>query len=104
MREIATQSLPVLQFYLIIDATQNISGTEQESICIWFVDHDLLPQEVFVGLYQVPGITGAETAKAALDVMQELNIPVSSLCGHYGAANMPGKYPEVQAELKKRQP
>uniref|UniRef100_A0A087XAH7 DUF4371 domain-containing protein n=1 Tax=Poecilia formosa TaxID=48698 RepID=A0A087XAH7_POEFO len=106
VREISAciQALLVLQYSLIIDGTQDISG-QQESICLRFVDHDLVPQEVFVGLYQVPGTTGAENAKSALDVLR-LNIPVSSLCGqtYDGAANMSGKYSGILAELKKMQP
>lgn len=41
------RSLAVLQFSIIIDG---ISGTEQESICFRYVDEDLVPHEVFVGL------------------------------------------------------
>ncbi|KAK7898153.1 hypothetical protein WMY93_019006 [Mugilogobius chulae] len=108
VREIANciNSLPVVQYSLIVDGTQDISGSEQESICLRFVDHDLVPHEVFVGLYQVPGTTGAEIAKAAIDVLQRLSIPLSSLRGqtYDGAANMSGKYAGVQAELKKVQP
>lgn len=51
------QLLPVLQYSLIIDGTQDVSGTEQESICLGYVDHDLVPHEVFIGLYEVPGTT-----------------------------------------------
>lgn len=108
VRDIAKsiRSLPVLQYSLIIDGTQDISGAEQESICLRFVDNDLVPQEVFFGLYQVPGTTGVEIARAAIDVLQRLNIPVSCLRGqtYDGAANMSGKYSGVQAELKKMQP
>lgn len=95
-----------MQYSLIIDGTQDISGTEQESICLRFVDHDLVPQELFVGLYQVPGTTGVEISKAAVDVLLRLNLPVSSLRGqtYDGAANMSGKFSGVQAELKKIQP
>lgn len=46
----------------------NTFQVEQESVCIQFVDHDL-PQEVFIGLFEVIRTTGEEIAKAALDVL-----------------------------------
>lgn len=57
------QVLPALQYSLIIDGSQDVAGTEQESICVRYVDHDLVPIEVFVSLYEVPGNTGVEIAK-----------------------------------------
>ena len=100
------QLLPVLQYSLIIDGTQDVSGTEQESICLRYVDHDLVPHEVFIGLYEVPGTTGVEIAKMAEDVLLRLNISISGLRAqtYDGAANMSGKYSGAQAELKRQQP
>ena len=37
------------QYSIICDGAQDISGKEQESISIRFVDADLFPQEVFIG-------------------------------------------------------
>lgn len=45
--------LPVTQFALIVDGTQDISGQEQESVCLHYVDHDLNPHEEFIGMYSV---------------------------------------------------
>ena len=100
------QMLPVLQYSLIIDGTQDVTGTEQEAICFRYVDHDLVPREVFIGLYEVPGTTGVEIARMAEDVLLRLNIPISGLRGqtYDGAANMSGKYSGAQAELKRQQP
>ena len=47
------QGLPTLQYSIIIDGTQDVSGVEQEAICLRYVDSDLLPHEDFVGLYEV---------------------------------------------------
>lgn len=60
VRDIAKsiQALPVLQYSIIIDGTQDISGVEQESICIRYVDHNLVPHEAFIGLYEVLGSQG----------------------------------------------
>uniref|UniRef100_A0A3B3QRQ9 TTF-type domain-containing protein n=1 Tax=Paramormyrops kingsleyae TaxID=1676925 RepID=A0A3B3QRQ9_9TELE len=100
------QSLSVLQFSIIIDGTQDISGAEQESICLRYVDEDLVPHEVFIGLYEVSGTTGVEIAKMAVDVLLRLNIPMTCLRGqtYDGAANMSGAYSGAQVVLKKYQP
>ena len=108
VREIAStiRSLSVLQFSIIMDGTQDIQGKEQVSICLRYVDQDLVPQEVFVGLYEVLGTTGEKMAKIATDVLLRLNIPISGLRGqtYDGAANMSGKFSGAQAVLKKEQP
>jgi len=67
------------------------------------VDQDLVPQEVFVGLYEVLGTTGEQMAKLAIDVLLRLNIPISGLRGqtYDGAANMSGKFSGAQAVLKR---
>ena len=98
--------LPVLQYSVIIDGTQDVSGTEQESICLRYVDHDLVPHGVFIGFYEHPGTIGVEIAKMAEDVLFRLNIPISGLRAqtYDGAANMSGKYSGAQAELKRQQP
>ncbi|KAK0152297.1 Zinc finger MYM-type protein 1 [Merluccius polli] len=94
-----------MQYSIIIDGTQDVSG-EQESICIRYVDQDLVPHEVFVGLYEVSGTTGEAIARMARDVLLRLNIPIACLRGqtYDGAANMSGKHSGVQAEMKRQQP
>lgn len=108
VRDIAKsiQALPVLQYSIIIDGTQDISGVEQESICIRYVDHDLVPHEAFIGLYEVLGTTGEAIARVAKDVLLRLNIPIAGLRGqtYDGAANMAGIHSGVQAEIKRQQP
>ena len=37
----------------MVDETQDISGKEQESIVIRFIDDDLQPIELFYGLYEI---------------------------------------------------
>ncbi len=58
-------SLPVVQYSLIIDGTQDAAGFEQESFCLRFVDKDLQPREEFIGLYQVTSTTGENIASVA---------------------------------------
>lgn len=95
------QALPVLQYSIIIDGTQDISGVEQESICIRYVDHDLVPHEAFIGLYELSGTAGEAIARVAKDVLLWLNIPVTGLRGqtYDGAANMAGIHSGVQAKI-----
>ncbi|KAJ4941155.1 hypothetical protein JOQ06_027442 [Pogonophryne albipinna] len=108
IKEIVSEitSMPVVQFTIIIDGTQDISGVEQESICVRFVDADLQPKEDFLGIYQVSSTTVQNIAKMACDVMTRLQLPLSQLRGHTydGAANMAGRLQGVQAILRKEQP
>lgn len=48
-----------------MDGTQGVIGTEQESICMRYVDHNLVPQEAFIGFYEVAETTGENLAKVA---------------------------------------
>ena len=73
--------LPVTQFALIVDGTQDISGQEQESVCLRYVDHDLNPHEEFIGMYSVHETTGESLANVVLDVTCRLNLPLSALRG-----------------------
>ncbi|KAI4833261.1 hypothetical protein KUCAC02_016171 [Chaenocephalus aceratus] len=79
-------------YSIIINGTQDVSGVEQEAMCIRYVDHDLIPHEDFVGLYEVSSTTGKNLAKVATDVLLRLNLPLSCLRGqtYDGAANMSG--------------
>ncbi|XP_063754288.1 zinc finger MYM-type protein 1-like isoform X1 [Eleginops maclovinus] len=99
-------SLPLIQYSLIIDGTQDAAGVEQESFCLRFIDKNLQPREEFIGLYQVTSTTGENIASAAKDVLLRLNLPLSQLRGqaYDGAANMSGRMQGVQAHLKKEQP
>lgn len=68
VREIVTQeihSLPVVQYSLRIDGTQDAAGVEQESFCPRFVDKNLQPREEFIGLCQLISTTGENIASVA---------------------------------------
>lgn len=55
--------MPVVQFALITDGTQDISGVEQESICLRFIDADLQPKKGFLGLFSVISVKGKILAR-----------------------------------------
>lgn len=100
------RSLPIVQFSVIVDGTQDVSGAEQESVCLRYVDHDLVPHKEFIGLYRVSETTGEGIAKVATDVLLRLNLPMSGLRGqsYDGASNMAGKYTGAQAIVRRQQP
>lgn len=68
IRDTASEILsqPHLQYSIIIDGTQAITGTEQKSICLRYTDHNLIPHEEFFGLYTVLLTTGQNRTKYLL--------------------------------------
>nr|XP_008300301.1 PREDICTED: uncharacterized protein LOC103372433 [Stegastes partitus] len=73
------RSHPQLQFSVIMDGTQDVSGKEQEAVCVRYVDHDLIVHEEFVGMYEVSVTTGENLAKVIMDVTEELECLNTSL-------------------------
>ncbi len=100
------RSLPVLQYSIIMDGTRDISGVEQEALCLHYVDTGLLVHKDFIGLYETTSTTGENLARIILDVLLRLNLPVSGLRGqaYDGASNMAGKYSGAQAVIQRAQP
>lgn len=93
-------------FSLICDGTQDCSGQEQESICIRYVDAELVPHEVFVGMYQTYESTGKCIANLLKDVCLRLDLPLSCLRGqtYDGASNMSGAYRGAKSYILDYQP
>lgn len=89
-----------------MDGTQDVSGAEQEALCLRYVDLDLVVHEEFIGLYETTSTTGENLAKIILDVLLRLNLSVSGLRGqvYNGEANMAGKYSGAQAVICQTQP
>ena len=74
-------AIPVVQYSIIIDGTQDVSGTEQESICLRYVDSDLEANEFLLWFHEASSTTGEEISKIASDVLLRLNLPISGLRG-----------------------
>ena len=93
-------------FSIIVDGTQDVSGTEQQSICIRYVNEELKPIEAFLGLYESPDTTGSTIASCVFDVLTRLQLPLTNLRGQTfdGASNMSGAYKGCQAIIGQRQP
>ena len=93
-------------FSVIADGTTDVSGKEQFSLCLRYVEDDLTPKEKFVGMYECPD-SGAETlSKAVLDVTLRLMGGTAMLRGqcYDGASNMSGRLSGVQARITREQP
>jgi len=88
-----------------IKKSTDVSGLEQVSICMRYVDADLWPQEVFLGLIETCSTTGDTLASLIYDVMLCLGLPVKNLRGqcYDGAANMSERFQGVQAKIGEKQ-
>ncbi|XP_033122730.1 zinc finger MYM-type protein 1-like [Anneissia japonica] len=93
-------------FAVIVDGTQDINGTEQESICIRHVNDDLDVHEDFIGLYEAPSTTGGTLSKVVADVLVRLGLSINNLRAqtYDGTSNMSEKYIGCQAKIKEQQP
>jgi len=93
-------------YAIIVDGTQDINRTEQESICIRLVAENLQPREEFMGFYTVDYTTGHMLASCIKDALVRFQLPLDKLRGqtYDGAANMSGAYNGCQAILCREQP
>ena len=82
------------QYSIVVDGTQDCTGSEQESICVRYVNADLEPTEAFLGLYQPLDTKGSSIAAVIEDVLTRLDLPLNNLRAqtYDGAANMAGEY------------
>jgi len=75
--------LRVVAYSVTVDGTQDISGHEQQSICLQYVDKQLKLVEAvtqaFIGMHEPPGTTRQTTADCVLDVLIRMELPVSQL-------------------------
>ncbi|XP_076311738.1 zinc finger MYM-type protein 1-like [Tachypleus tridentatus] len=93
-------------FALMVDGTQDVTGAEEEAICVRYVDENLDVHEIFLGLYSVSNTTGETISSTILDVLTRLNLPLSGLRAqtYDGAATMSGAYSGCQAKITEKQP
>jgi len=106
LRSILTRVHKSQTFAVIVDGTQDITRTEQESICIRYVSDDLQPIEDFVGFYALDETTGSMLATCVKDCLMRFQLPIENLRGqtYDGASNMRGKYNGCQAIIRRDQP
>lgn len=106
VRKLASDVRKSGPFSVMVDGTQDVSGQEQESICIRYVDEHLNSHETFFGLYSVESTSGESISTVIFDVLIRLNLPLDNLRAqtYDGAANMSGAYRGCQAKVKEAQP
>ena len=106
VRSIASSVRASGSFAVIVDGTQDVSKKEQLSICLRYVDEQLFPHQVFVGMYEPPTTTGEDLATSVQDVLIRLQLPIADLRGqtYDGASNMSGQYKGCQALINQKQP
>lgn len=94
-----------LVFSVICDGTRDITGDEQESICLRWCD-GLEPTESFLGFYKTQSTTGKAIASIISDSLLRLGLPLSCLRGqaYDGAGNMKGSKKGAQSIIIDNQP
>jgi len=81
-----------------MDGTQDLIWSKQESISLRHVDHNLIPQEAFIGFYEVSDTTGEHLDKVTFNVLVRLNMPLSGLQEYDGGIK------GAQAKILEQQP
>ena len=89
-------------FGLTADGTTDISGKEQFSCSLQFVDSTLVVRNTFLGFYNAPDVSANTLFLSIKDIFIRLDLPIERLQGYCfdGAANMSGQFNGVRAKLK----
>jgi hypothetical protein len=89
---------------VLADETRDLSGTEQMTICIRWVDKDLLVHEDLLGLYSLSGLgqTAGVLTQCLKDVLIHCQLPFADLHGqgYDGASAMSGSISGVAQRIK----
>ena len=106
IRQITSEIRNSGSFSVIVDGTQDCNHKEQESLCIRYVNKDLKPVELFLGLYNTDSTTGQSLSQLILDALLRLDLPIRMLRGqtYDGASNMSGVYNGAQSLIKQTCP
>ncbi len=93
-------------FSIVVDGTRDITGIEQESICIRYVNENLEPIKIFCGLYEAKSTTGEDISNIILEALHDHHLSLEMLRGqtYDGAGNMSGIYNGTQAKIRQKQP
>jgi hypothetical protein len=96
-------------FTVLADETTDVSGTEQFSLCVRYVDDTdstCKIREDFLQFVPIFDVTGKGLAKVILDSLRSFGINTSHLRGqgYDGAAAMSGRFNGVQAFIKEQHP
>ena len=92
LRAIAMNIHSADMFTIMADECTDMSNCEQLAICFRWVDTDLEVHEMFVGLYQIDGISANTIVETLKDCLVRMNLQWNRCRGQCfdGAANMAG--------------
>ena len=95
----------ISKYSILADETRDVSRIEQLTICIRWIDTNLLVHEDLLGMYSLRGIgqTAKALAKCLKDVVTRCQLPYADLHGqgYDGASAMSGSISGVAERLKK---
>lgn len=93
-------------FAIICDGTTDVSGKEQEALCVRFVDDAGEVCEHFLCVIEPPDTTGKTLAAMIEGALRGYGLQLSDARGqgYDGAANMSGRHNGTQAIIKQTQP
>ena len=88
-------------FTIMMDECVDSSNKEQLVICFRYVTEELLVQEDFVGLYQIPNISADTIVSVITDALLRFNLNISRCRGqcYDGASNMSGCRNGVKTQI-----
>ncbi|XP_061194819.1 uncharacterized protein LOC133202983 [Saccostrea echinata] len=87
------------------DETTDISNREQLVICLRYIDDQFVPQEIFVGFYEVDDIKADTIVSTITDTLTRFNIPFNKLRGqcYDMAASMAGSKSVVAKQILEKE-
>ena len=93
-------------FTVMMDETTDVSGKEQASIMVKFVDSEEIIQERLIGFSAVPRTDSEALSKLLKDTLASHGLGLSHVRGqcYDGASNMSGQYHGLQARVKVEAP
>jgi Domain of unknown function (DUF4371) len=96
------------KYSILADETRDLSGAEQLTICIRWVDKDLSVHEDLLGMYSLKGVgqTAETVTKCLKDVLIRCQLPFEDLHGqgYDGASTMSGAISGVAQRMKESSP
>lgn len=107
LNKIVSRVNEVKCFSVLADETADVSGIEQVSLCVRYVELSTLElHEDFLQFVPAVDMTGKGLAKLIIDNLQNFGIDTTYLRGqgYDGAASMSGKFNGVQAHIKDTHP
>ena len=93
-------------YSLICDEYTDIANNEQLTLCLRWVDNELVAHEDFLGFYKIPDTAADTIVSVVKDALTRLTLSLDKCRGqcYDGASNMLGKKSEVATRIQELQP